>query len=185
MRINKRLNLAIPVEREDKSVLWVHSTPVSAEVFDTYFLPLAKTFSEIYTQGLGAISGPRVADKLLRKVAREMGVWDAPGGVQQGLLPEVHRLTNALVPAERGMQMMPMDDAVNRGFIDKQDASEIEAALVFFTAASHMHRRSEIEAVLNAAMSLWGAETTWLDCTEFMSSLQMSTQDANSGAKAT
>ena len=61
MHINRKLNLVIPIERADGSQIFTHSTPISAEVFDKYFLVIAKTFSAIYSEGLGPLGGPRVA----------------------------------------------------------------------------------------------------------------------------
>src|SRR5271154_5947554 len=111
MRLDRKLNLIIPIVRDDKSNIFVHSTPLSSEVFDTYFLVIAKTFSAIYAEGLGIIAGPRVADKMLRKVAKDMGVWDTKGGVQDGLIAEMHRLTNVVCAGKRGWEALPFADA--------------------------------------------------------------------------
>jgi hypothetical protein len=184
MRIDKRLNLVIPVERADGAMIYVHSTPISVEVFDTYFLVIAKTFGAIYSEGLGVIAGPRVADKLLRKVAQDMGAWEGAGGVRDGLVAEMRRLSNVLSPGAQGWEMLPFDDAKARGVIDAADAAEIEAAITFFTVASAMHRRTDQADILGSAMSLWGARIESLSCTELMNSLRTSTVAASSGATA-
>ena len=69
LKINRKLHLVIPIEQGNKT-LYAHSTPVEAETFDNFFLPIAKTFSAIYSEGLGVIAGPRIAAKLLRRVSR-------------------------------------------------------------------------------------------------------------------
>lgn len=184
MKLDRRLNLVIPVERGDGTTVYAHSAPISADIFDTYFLPIAKTFSAIYAEGLGPIAGPRVADKVLRKVAQEMGIWDTPGGVQHGLVAEIRRLTNVLLPGKNGWELLPYEDALKQKTIDQDDAHEIEAALTFFMVASAMHRRADLEAILNGAMNLWGARTELLSCTEFLNSLRTLSEVGNTGETA-
>lgn len=184
MRINRNLNLVVPIERADGSQVFVHSTPISSDVFDAYFLPIAKTFSAIYSEGLGVISGPRIADKLLRKISTDMGIWEGPGGVQAGLVAEIRRLTNVFVPGKRGWEMVPFDDAKAAHTIEPDDAVEIEAALTFFTLVSAMHRKSDLPGILGGALRLWGSRTESLSCTEFMNSLPTLTESGNSGKAA-
>ncbi|HEY6927217.1 MAG TPA: hypothetical protein VI653_27320 [Steroidobacteraceae bacterium] len=185
MRIDKRLNLVIPVYRDDGSRLFVHSTPVSSDLFDTYWEPVGKAFSSIYSGGFGIIGGPRIAAKMLQKVATEMGRWDGPKGVRMGLVAEAHRLTNVLVPREKGgWETVPFDDA-RKTMLDKEDVSEIEGAIAFFTVVSLIHRRTEQAEVLAGAGGLWGAQTTSLDCTAFTNSLTTSTETESSGETQT
>ena len=56
MKINRALNLVIPIDSE-KGQLFVHSTPISREIFEQYFLVISKTFAAIFSEGLGAIAG--------------------------------------------------------------------------------------------------------------------------------
>jgi hypothetical protein len=183
MKIDKKLNLVIPVTQDDDSKIYVHSTPISSEVFDTFFLPIAKTFSAIYSEGLGIIAGPRVADKLLRKVSKDLGIWDGPDGVQMGLINEIHRNTLVLAAGKKGWEMIPFDHAA-RDILSKDDVAEIEAALTFFTVASAMHRKSDQAEILGGAMKLWGAQIESLTSTEYMNSLRTSTAVASIGATA-
>jgi len=185
MRINKRLHLVIPVTREDGTVLYAHSTPISEEIFDAHFLVIAKTFSAIYAEGLGPLAGPRVADKILRRVARNLGEWDKSDGTPgpaQGLVAEMRRLTNVLAPGAKGWEMRQFEEALSAQLIDATDASEIEAALTFFTVASAMHRRVDLKEILEAAAGLWGARIEYLNCTEYLNSLRTSTEAASTGA---
>lgn len=181
MRIDKRLYLIIPVTCADGSEIFVHSAPISSDVFDKYYLPIAKTFSAMYSQGLGAIAGPRVADKLLRQMSQELGMWDGGDGVHNGLVAEIHRLTNVLLPSERGWMTVPFYDARQKGQLEPEDAAEVEAAIVFFTVASAMHRRRDLQGLLESATSLWGAEVKSLTCTAFLTSLQTLTATESSG----
>lgn len=182
MMIDRRLNLVIPVTRSDGSTMFVHSTPISSQIFDSYFLPIAKAFSAIYTEGLGPVAGPRIADKMLKKVAMELEVWEGHSGVQNGLVNHIQHSTNILMIGKAGWEMVPYYDAKAGGLIDAEDASEVDAAVTFFILASAMHRRTELKGILDGAMSLWGAQTESLNCTDYLTSLRTSTARESSGA---
>ncbi|MCK3156494.1 hypothetical protein MZH04_26660, partial [Escherichia coli] len=58
MKIAKNLNLIIPV-RTEKGNGWIHATPISKEVFKEHFFILGKTFSAMFSDGLGKyVNGP-------------------------------------------------------------------------------------------------------------------------------
>lgn len=189
MRIDRRLNLVIPIERDDGSVIYAHSTPISSEVFDVYHRPIARTFAQLYADGLGLVGGGRIADKYLRDIAKEMGMWDdnsqtKTAGVERGLIGEIRRLTNIMAPGERGWELLPVEDARKKDLISAQEAQEVDAAAVFFSVASAMHRKSSLKDLVDVALQLLDARTESLSCTEFLSSLPTSTEAASTGAKA-
>lgn len=189
MKIDRRLNLVIPIEDEDGKLCFAHSTPISAETFDVYFREISKTFSQLYADGLGMLGGPRVADKMLREIAKEMGTWaDDPAkkriGVERGLMAEIRRLTNILAPGEKGWELTQLDLAVKDEIISPADAQEIEAAACFFTVCSASHRRATLKDLVDVPLQLLGAQSTYSSCTEFRSSLPTLTADENSGAAA-
>jgi len=197
LKINKRLNLVIPIfedlpEDADEQtkeaaqpIAYVHSTPISADTFDRYYLVIAKTYAAIYSEGLGMVGGPRVADKLLKTIATDMKIWDSVGGVKMGLMEEIYRLTNVIAvnPTKGGWEPYQWGDAKKLGIISNEDASEVEAALIFFMCCSTMHRRSQVETLAGAAMKLWGARIESLDCMAFMNSLTTSTAIGTTGEK--
>jgi hypothetical protein len=180
MRLDRRLNFVIPIEQDGKTV-YVHSMPISRDVFERYAIVIAKTFAAIYNEGLGIIAGPRVAAHVLKKVAVASGEWDGESGVARGLMAEIRRLSNVLVPGAKGWETVPLEDAIKRGMIDPEDASEVENAVVFFCVASSMHKRAELKAVLDGASMYWGARVESSNCTEFAASLPTSTAGANTG----
>lgn len=181
MKIDRRLNLVIPVDIENGTV-YVHSTPIRQEVFDAYFMEIAKTFSAIYGEGLGMLAGPRVAANVLKKVATELNRWDGPAGVERGLMAEIRRLSNVIAPSGNGWAPLPFDQAVKQGLLDAADVAEVENAIVFFTVVSFMHRRAEVREILEGAAQLWGAQVESSSVTEFTASLPISTPPENSGA---
>ena len=182
LRIDRKLNLVIPIDRDDGARIYIHSTPISLAVFEAHYLVMAKTFAAIYNEGLGVTAGPRVAAMTMKKIAENLGVWAGEGGVESSLVNEMKRLTNVLAPGANGWDTVPYSEAVKRGIIDEDEASEVENALAFFTVAYRLHRKTEREAILNGASRLWGGEISSLPFTEFRNSLPTSTPAANTGA---
>src|SRR3954465_11092498 len=93
LRIDKRLNLVIPIETSIGTV-FVHSCPIRREIFEKYFLIISKTFAAIYSEGLNVIAGPRVALMMLKQIAINANAWEGNDGVESGLLNEIRRITN-------------------------------------------------------------------------------------------
>lgn len=184
MKLDRKLNMVIPVERDD-GVTYVHAAPISRDTFERYFMVLGKTFTAIYSQGLGTMSGPRVAGLLLKKIAEDMGEWDGPSGAKAGLVADIRRLANVIMPGPSGWGMVPLQEALDHGALSPDDAAEVENAITFFIVASAMHRRVELLPVLDGALKMWGAQVSSLNCTDFMNSLPTSTETASTGAKAT
>ena len=181
--IDKRLNLVIPVE-DGGSALYVHSTPIPRAVFKRYSKIIARTFNEIYGGGYGVIAGPRIAADLLESAARASNEWDGPTGVERGLLGEVYRLTNVAVPgAFGGWDVVPYQIAVSTGQISEDDADEVNNALVFFTVASSMHKKTDLPDIIHASSRLWGGLSTSLNVTGYADSLKMLTAPESSGEK--
>lgn len=184
MKIDKRMNLVIPVEREDGPTVYVHATPVSAETFNQHFRIIAKVWSEIAADGFGVASGPRIAAKILRDIAERENVWDGAGGVEMTLMQEIKRLTMVLTPGGAKPPMLVID-AVKAGLLDAEEQDIVENAIVFFTAASLMLRGEQRRAMLEASAGLWAAQLTLLNSTAFLGSLPTSTETDNSGGTAT
>jgi hypothetical protein len=183
LRIDKKLNLVIPIYGEDGDAptAWVHSTPIRRETFERYHMVIAKTFASIYTEGLDFRVGPRVAMLRLREISEGMGKWEGPTGVEAGLVAEMRRLTNLIMP---GHATLPWQVAIDKGMIDPDDKSEVENAIAFFTVVSHMHRHHELKAILEGVAVIWSAQVTSLDCTGYSNSLKTSIEPENTGEMA-
>jgi hypothetical protein len=179
--LNRKLNLVLSVETENGPV-HVHSSPIAREIFEDNYLVISRAFTAVYTNGLGPVTGPRVAALLLKDEAKKLGIWDR---TQQSLIAEVYRLTNVIAPSDSGWESMPFDVARKRGILNPDDAAEVENCLVYFTCASSVHLRAELTVALEGLSTLWGAQTTLSNCTEYMRSLPISTQEENSGENAT
>jgi hypothetical protein len=179
--INRRLNLAIPLETE-KGKIWVHSVPISREVFESNYLLLAKTLSKIYFNGIGPSMAPRIAALMLRDTAKEM---DEEVDVSSALLQEIFRLTNFLMPNTdgKGWATVSFHEVKMKKLIDEQLLSEVENAIIYFIVASAIHLRSELSMAYQGLKGTWNAETTSLNSTEYGNSLQTVTPVESTGEK--
>src|SRR6516162_2431588 len=130
--LNRKLNLVLSVETE-RGTVHVHSSPIGREVFEDNFLVISRAFTQVYTNGLGPVTGPRVAALLLKQEAEKMEIWER---TRQSLMAEINRLTNVIVPGDSGWETMPFDIAKKRGVLDDTAASEVENSVVYFTCAS-------------------------------------------------
>lgn len=179
MKIDKKLNIVVEVETSEGTV-FVHSTPISRAVFEKYFLIIGKTFSAIISEGLSFVSGPRVAAMMLKKIAQDAGVWEGRDGIENGLMAEIRRLTNIIIPGPEGWKTAPFQDAIDKKMIDEDDIGEVEGIITFFICASAMTRKTEILPILER-MRLWGALVTSLNCTEYGASLpKLTTEETSS-----
>ena len=195
IRLNEKLYISIPLFRtylreiedpKDKTktitaeveeiYAYVHSAPVSREVFEAHYMLFSRVFNRIYTDGLGEMAGPRVAALVLRDVAKEQREY---ADQYTALINEIRRLTNVLLRTENGWETIPFASATS--LLDDQDVSEVENAIVHFTVSSAMHRKNVAKTMLTGAASLWGAEISSSDFTVIAASLKTSTTDVPSG----
>jgi hypothetical protein len=189
MKIDRKLNLVLPIIRDDGTQFFVHSTPISNDVFQQYWEIAGQTMNALYSRGFGMFA-PRYACMMLLKIAKENGGTDPKRQaeevqrVEQGFLAELHQRTNVFALGEKGWELRAFDEAKSSGLIDDDEAAEIDNAVVFFTLASRSHLKSQMEEV-RGALSLWKARTELLDCTAFRKSLPTSTVGASTGETAT
>jgi hypothetical protein len=180
---------------DEPIIAYACSCPISREMFERYFMVIAQTFATIMTPraagvvGLGLSTGPGCAALVLKHVAQQQRVWeDDPTtgtvGVRRGLLEEIKRLTTVAALTADGWKPVPLAIAVDQGFINEEDAAEVENAVVFFIAASAMLNRAQRAPMVSAAADLWGALTSSSTPTEFIASLRTSTGTASSGARS-
>src|SRR5208282_1824426 len=166
MKLDRRLNLVIPIELGETAKAYVHSMPITQDVFEQYFWTLSKTFTAIYN-GMGIISGPRVAAMVLKRIAIQEGEWTGDSGIENGLMNEIRRRTNVLMAGPKGWETLPFQEAKDTGKLDPQDCAEVENALVFFTVASSIHQKKDLPAIWEGLKMYWAAETSSLDCTAY------------------
>ena len=178
--INKKLNLVLPIDT-DSGKIWVHSVPLSREVFESNYLLLTKTLSNLYVNGIGPSFAPRITRLVLKDTAKEM---DDENDVSVNLMNEIFRLTNFLMPTHNGpWQTIPFAEVKMKKLVDEQILAEAENAIVYFIVASALHLKSEMQMAYQGLKNSWSAQTTLLNVTEYGNSLLTLTTQDNTGEK--
>lgn len=185
--INKRLNLVLSVERLDKSIVHVHSVPISREVYETHYTFITMVMSSMYSDDFSPATCSRIAYHRMRELAAREENRSRFGDIDKTLLAEIWRLTNVLVPGDRGWETVPfyevMEGANGQGPLDLDDVREVQNYICFFTAASWGHTsRGEREAMYEV-LTRYGAQITPSDVTVHKNSLSISKPDENTGEK--
>ena len=139
MKITKDLKIAFQVDTEGHGSVLIYSPSITRDTFELYYKELGRVFADCFGgdengQHL-ALVGPQMAYAALKSVAREMGTWDNPSGVQNGLINEIVRLTQVAYATDTdGWKKVPMATARAHGILDEDAAGEVLNSLVFFTA---------------------------------------------------
>lgn len=168
MKISRNLNLIIPV-RTEKGNGWIHATPISKEVFKEHFFILSKTFSVIFSEGLGVVAGPRIAYLMLERLASDMNIWEGEKGVRNTLVNEIIRLANLVYPVEgKGYDTIPLDMALEREIVE---LDEVAGELVFFTCVSSLNTSEQTEEMMRTVSGMWNSAATSLGLTDWIASL--------------
>lgn len=177
MKISRAMNLVVPVELETGTV-YVHSSPISKEIFRQHFFILSKVYAALFEEGLGNI-GPRVAYMMLEKVAIESGVWEGEMGVKNTLMNEIIRLSNLVAPrAGKGWEDMPLEVAIDKELVDPE---EVLNDIVFFICICAVNKPGEARTVMEAACGVWSSQITSLNVTEWTASLPTLEPEGSSG----
>jgi hypothetical protein len=181
-KLNRKLNIVLKTEGVDGTDIYIHSMPIGINTFKDNYLVISRTFTGIYTNGLGPVTGPKVAKYMLLDQAEQLGLKEH---TEKSLLLEVSRLTNAVVLGNNGWETLPYSEVKKRSLLDEESAEEAENILIYFTCASSVRLRTEIDLTFNGLQLLWDAQTTSLNVTEFMHSLPTSTPKENTGENVT
>jgi hypothetical protein len=181
--INKKLNLVVPVETENGKI-WVHSVPISREIFESNYLLITKVLSNLYANGIGPAMAPRIALLILKDTAKEM---NDQKDISYDLMQEIYRLTNFLMPDPTGVggwRTIPFIEVKRQKLVDETSISEVENAIVYFIVASAIHLKGELPMAYSGLERIWNAQTTSLNVTEYGRSLMTSTPGVNTGEKS-
>lgn len=169
-RLDRHLNLVMPVYDTSLGTVWVFHTPVSRQVFERYYRVMARAWTLVASMG-GTSSGPKIAALELKTTANDMAIWDGPTGVEKGLFEEIRRLTNVVCPAENGgWEPVPLMDAVAAGTLDADDLADVEGIVTFFTLASAIQPRRTLTITASSLAVFFSAQTTSFGCSEWIAS---------------
>lgn len=185
VRINEKLNLVLTIFGEDGSIQgYVHSVPISYEVYEANYRLISQTYAEVMRNGADMfdMTGPMTALPSLRAVSRKLVGSDGDSeGMAQPLMAEMRRLSNAILPKDSGWEPVPFQVAIDRKLLSVEDIREVEGTLLFFTCCSVMLPRP-LRVNLSTAVQAWGGQTSSLNVTAFIASLQTSTAIGSTGA---
>jgi hypothetical protein len=184
MKIDRNLNISFPIETE-KGIIYVHSVPISREVFEQFYSELGQVFSQCFNsvnQAHLALSAPQLAYPALKSIAKKAGNWDE---VEKGLVNEIIRLTNVAFAGENGWDTLPLDTAVKRDVLDEDSQAEVLSTLVFFCAISKVAPKEMKKSFLEMAGSLRSWQLTSSNFTQFITGLPTLTTKGSTGKKKT
>ena len=178
MKISRNMNLIIPVETE-LGAAFVHAAPISKEIYREHFFVLSKTFSAIFSEGLGVVAGPRVAYLMLERICINDKTWEGPNGVRNTLVNEIVRLSNLVYPVEgKGWDTKPLEVALEREIVE---LDEVIGELVFFTCVSSINKPAQATGLMNEVNGMWDSQISSLSLTDWMRSLPTSKPADSSG----
>jgi hypothetical protein len=182
--LNKKLNLVIPIDRDDGSTLYVHSVPISRETFVHYWRVMTVAFQDLERLGNASMTAPKTAMICLEEHAKAGNVWEGDDGVEHGLLGEIRRLTNVILPGPRGWETMMLTDALSANLITQDDIDEVEGAIVFFTLSSALAPKAILKQKLDLTNGWWASQATPLNSSEFARGLPTLTATGSTGVTA-
>lgn len=183
MNINEKLNIVIPLYDEATNVYaYVHTAPVSREVFDANYKLLAKTFSTILDMRLGMAAGPRVAANVMREVAEELASpRRSADAMVASFTNEVRRLSNAIVSQPTGWEQVPLQVAIDRGMISQDDAREVESPILFFSVHWPMLDKMMRTPYLEGSAQVCGGQLSSLSPMGYIEFLRTPSMPENTG----
>lgn len=181
-KVDRRLNVVLECPQDDGTTIFIHHTPIGRPIFESHARTIGRAFSTMYGENISGPIAARIALPMLLESAKEIDREDV---IKNQLLPEIWRLTNALVPTERGYETVPFHEVMAKQMLDEDTVEEVKNAIVFFTLASWVHSRTELTSLIYPLLDSLGARTVRQDCTDFTNSLPISTLDASTGEKAT
>jgi len=184
MKINRKLNIVLPVDIGEGEKIFVHSTPISRDVFENYYSQLGAVFTKCFdaiNQAHLALTAPQLAYPALKKISLDSGTWDS---VQKGLINEIIRLSNVIMATEKGWESVPLDLVIKREMLDEDTVAEVLSSLVFFTSIWRTAPKELRISFLEMAGSLRNWEFISLDSSEYLNGLPTLTIKENIGKKA-
>lgn len=195
MKINESLNIVLPIRSEDSTpTLYAYHTPISREVFEANYRILAATKAALSGKGLQFLAGtgPQIAALALRdearKDARDSGDVDSQGNPSEhacdALLADLKRLTMVVAPTPQGWDKVPVDVAIQKGYMTREEWPDVESALTFFTCLYALSPRAKLQETASATASILGAFTTSSSITDWVASLPTSTNEEPIAPKA-
>lgn len=184
--LDKRLNLVLEVERDDKSVVYVHSIPISRQMWKTHYTFLSMAITSMYDDGFPPSMCARICYQRMQELAEQHK--DRFGDLSRTLFAEIWRLTTILVPTDHGYEDIPFYNVMKNGKdLDQDNIEEVQNFICYFTAASWVHglNRKDREAFQQLLTKGFGVQITALQLTEYKNTVPISKSEENIGESET
>lgn len=184
MKIDRKLNLVMPIQTEGNGIVHVHSISISRDIFDQFYLELGKVYSQCFDNKNPEhfiLSAPQLAYPALKAVSKKLGTWEGEGGVQSGLINEIVRLTTILINGANGWESLPFDIVRKRKLLDEDEEAEVLSSLVFFTVICKVAPKELRVSFMEMSASLRNWVLTSSDCMEYKNGLPISTKTDATG----
>jgi hypothetical protein len=184
LNIDRNLNLVLTVETE-RGYVYVYSVPLNVQIFERFFMTISKAYVAMVELGGEWLirMGPRVAKRVLERVAKADGSWEGPDGMERGFMNEIRRTTLVNYVSDNGWDEIPLQLAIDHNILSADDVVEIENAICFFTVVSASETRKKSNALLQVVFGRFGALLTSSTTTELRPTWLTSKTDETTGEK--
>jgi len=174
VKIDKKLNLVCTVNRDDGSLVYVHTSPFPYEVVEEHCLMLGSLFTSFIAQ-VGGLGAARVAAMMLRKkIKQEQAVTGQAG---PNIVDEIQRQTTVIFNDNGQWKPSPLETAMKLGIITADEFREVEGEIVFFMVSSAIQKPELIKPTVGSVIDMFGGQLTLSTATEWRDSLLTSKTD--------
>ena len=162
--------------------IWLHSEPISEDVFDQFFDELSWLYAKIQRESLWYDAAIGSISKHIRKYAEKQGTLHGLNGLEQEFFSVILAKTTAFVPAEKGgYEQLPLSTLIARGQLSGKTVRTIEGILLFFTLGVVNYEGEKQADFISGTIGRYSVQSTLLSATECLSSLPTLTEAASSG----
>jgi hypothetical protein len=183
LTITPALHIGFPIRYDDQGepLIYAYHISISPEVLTANYTILVAANAKTWQRGGDfAAASATTANIALLDAAKAEAELRGTESLGPAFLAELKRLTYILSPGDNGYEQLPVDIALGKNVISKDDWSEAEAFLCFFTLgffalprAARRDRCTRIASALNGSI-------TSLPPLEWLASLRQSTQAKDS-----
>lgn len=177
LKITRDLRITFSVDSAKHGRVHVYSLPLARSIFETFVLELGETYSKVfgaYDPKHVAMTAPQMAFPALRAIAKRMGTWDGPDGLEVGLVNELVRLTTVAHSGPGGWTQIPLQLSLTREILDEDAYAEVLSSLCFFFLALRVGPDVLMSDTLGMAGAARGWQYTSSDFTAWLASLPTS-----------
>lgn len=176
MKIDKKLNFASTITRDDGSMVYLHVVPFPYEVVEQNCVLLGNLFNNFFTL-VGSVGAPRVAAMMLRNIIRSQQESGSIASGSPTIIDDIQRLTTVIWNDKGVWKTSPLDAAFKNDIITPDEYREIEGEIVFFMVSSAIQKANLVEGTMGHVLKMYSGQLVSLSTTEYRDSLPKSKTD--------